>query len=248
MAHPESRANALHNSKAQARYLSYVLHEIISSQYPVVTLTRFLIDIKASQTNLWQPDSGHQYPWIAIISECDNRASLWLAGLTRRPNWLERWGFRLSVCYQPWFESLPGPCIGHSSTGLSKFRYIDSSFTADCFSVSGLVWMVSYQGSTLSPWQHVSVGHVVSQFYVPWHNFYVPDKITTYFPSHNFALTIKWAIFGEMSKHLRSVVSTTFSIGWGWIHNKCYVLLNSTKMSNVLHWYASIWTKFLTHR
>ena len=66
------------------------------------------------------------------------------------------------------------------------------------------------QGSTLSPWQHVPGGHVVSKFYVPWQNFYVPDKITNYFPSHNFALMIEWAIFGEMSKHLRSVVWTCF--------------------------------------
>ena len=92
-----------------------------------------------------------------------------------------------------------------------------------------------WQGSTLSPWQHVPVGHVVSKFYVPWQNFYLPDKITNYFPSHNFALTIKWTIFGEMSKHHRSVVSTTFSLSWVWIHNKCFVLLNSTEMSNVLH-------------
>ena len=83
-------------------------------------------------------------------------------------------------------------------------------------------------GSTLSPWQHV---HVVSKFYVPW-QYYVPDKITNYCPSHNFALTIEWAIFGDMWNHLRSVVSTTFSIGWGWIHNKCLVLLNSTYVAN----------------
>ena len=114
---------------------------------------------------------------------------------------------------------------------------------AHAYSRWNLGCLMLFQGSTLSP-----VGHLVSKFCVHWQNFYVPDKITNYFPSHNFALKIKWAIFGEMSKHLRSVVSTTFLIGWGWIHNKCFVLLNSTKMSNVLHWYASIWTKFLTNR
>ena len=75
-------------------------------------------------------------------------------------------------------------------------------------SVKAYLWK-SIQGSTLSPWQHVPIGHVVSRFYVPWQNFYVPYKITNYFPSHNLALTIEWAIFGEMSIHLRSVDSTT---------------------------------------
>ena len=105
-------------------------------------------------------------------------------------NWIS------TTAYTQWYNRFwrnPGgsSCCGNwYSTNWAKIYSYDSSeevlrldflliyLLQRCIYEWFVDYLKSYQGSTLSPWQHVPVGHVVSKFNVPWQNFYVPDKIS----------------------------------------------------------------------